>query len=260
MKKLVTLVLLLVSFSAHSAEELLVAPSPESGFFANTSPTHATLWDQPDTSAVVAMLPGGDGSFNMKFAWRAHRMTGIGSTVALIGDKTVTSGKLSGAFIDSPYSLGMEYYPGARFSESHIKRVIGILQLIKEKTNKPIWLYGHSNGSISAFEVYKYLKKTNNDLVAGIIVSGARDVIKPPSNIDIPVLFIHHTDDACKDTQEHQAMRHYEKIKSTSTSKTEFVRISDYVPPRGNACLGGPHMFDNLYPQVSTIIDRFVNQ
>jgi len=251
------LVILLLAFStfAHS-DELIEVPSTETGFFASADPTKIMLWDDPGTKNIVVFFPGGDGSFKMDRVWKRSGtpVRGIGGTVTIIPNS-------SGAFVNSPYPLGMTHQASGRWTEAHISRMISALEVIKAKTNKPIWVYGHSNGSISAFEVYSALQKQNKpNLISGIVVSGARDIIKIPDVVNVPVLFIHHKEDACFDTPLGTAQQNFDKVKQRSTSKVDFAIVTSYIPAAGHPCLTGVHMFDGKYEELAQIIGRFVNQ
>jgi hypothetical protein len=253
LNRVFVVLLFALSFTA-SADEMLQVPSPETGLFSSSEPTKVMLWDEPTDKSVVAFFPGGDGSWKMDFVWRRERRTGISKTVVLIPNT-------AGAFVNSPYSLGTTYGATGRFTDGHIQRMITALEAIRDKTHKPIWVYGHSNGAISAFEVYAQLQRENKtDLIKGIIVSGARDIIRIPDAVAVPVLFIHHQADACADTPYWSAKRNYEKVKLRSTNRTEFATVTTYIPPAGNPCLSGVHMFDNDYDELASIINKFINQ
>lgn len=249
------LVILLFAFSTSAfSREVVNVPSTETGFFANSDPTRILLWSNPAEQNIIVFFPGGDGSFPFTQAWPREKSRGLSRIFNTVPNA-------SGAFVNSPYSLGLEYSASRRFTEAHIARMISALETIKQKTNQKIWLYGHSNGSITAFEVYSALQKSNNaQLVNGIIVSGARDIIRIPNSVNVPVLFIHHRDDACADTPLGAAQRNYDKVKERSTARTQFSTVTTYIPPAGHPCLTGVHMFDNTYDELATIIDKFINQ
>lgn len=253
MRKLFVTLLLTISWVAGYCDELLQFSSPETGWFANTDPTRAMYWSFQDDRAIVVFLPGGEGNFNMDKPWARHRVSKIGSTVTLIPGA-------SGVFLDSPYSLGMT--GERRYSNAHLARVTSVLLHLKQTTNKPIWLYGHSNGSISAMTVYQSLQGTENaNLVSGIIMSGTRNAVSAPKAVSVPVLFIHHSGDGCRDTDYASAMRIYNTVKERNSSRTEFVTIS--TPPVesfGHPCFGGAHMFDGLYPELAQHINTFITK
>jgi len=264
MKKLLIVLSFIVGpVFAQTEDQLLVVPSPESGFFANESPTYAMLWDTPGTNGVVVLLPGGDGNFNLNPSriWRKQTQRLMSKSIVDLSDPSKTSGKMSAAFIDSPYSLGIERYPTRRFSSAHINRVISVLDAIKEKTNKPVWLYGHSNGAISVFEVYKELQEQGKDQnIAGLIVSGPRDIIRMPNKITVPVLFIHHRNDGCSDTSLADAQRNYKKVTKISTARSHMEILDGPAYSQGHPCFVGAHMFEGLYDELAQTMDKFINQ
>lgn len=260
MKKL--LLILLFAFSAHSyGDEFIELPSPESGMFASSAPTRAMFWFNPDTKGTIISLPGGDGSFNLTRP-RSRPVRGFGLVTTALLDPNSTSGKWNVAFLDSHVSLGLQHYPSARFTDAHLNRVASLIRYIKEKTKKPVWVWGHSNGTITAFNIYTHLAKTNEQhLIDGIIASGARDVIKLPDTVNVPVQFIHHQYDACNDTPYSTAQRNYEKLKTVSTSRIEFSTItSPTTVTNGHPCFTGTHMFDGMYVELAQAIDSFVNK
>lgn len=262
MKTALTALLMFLHFAfAYAEDQLLVVPSPETGFFANNDPTNSMLWDTPGTKGVVVLLPGGDGKFGLNRVWRREYQIKMSRSIVDLSDPTKTSGNFSSAFIDSPYSLGMERYPSRRFMSAHIDRVISVLDAIKEKTNKPVWVYGHSNGAISVFEVYRELQAQGKDQnIAGLIVSGPRDIIRLPKKITVPVLFIHHRNDGCSDTSLGDAQRNYKKVTEISTARSHMEILDGPVHSYGHPCLSGAHMFDGLEAELAKTIDTFINQ
>ena len=253
MRIIVAFIILIQSSFAY-CDELLVLPSVETGFLSNASPTQVMLWNDPNEKNLVVFFPGGEGNFKMDRVWRRAYMTGIGKVATIIPHA-------SGAFVNSPYSLGHTYSASGRFTDKHIARMINALEVLKQKTEKPIWIWGHSNGSISALEVYAQLEKMENTgLVQGLILTGARDIMRIPEKMNIPFLFIHHQADACADTPLGVAQRNYEKLKNISSARNQFSVITTYIPPAGNPCLTGVHMFDNVYEEVAKIIADFIER
>lgn len=253
MRIFLSFIILLFSSGAY-CDELLVLPSVEKGFLSSSDPTTVMLWNDPKEKNLVVFLPGGDGSFKMDRVWYRPYMNGIGKVATIIPNA-------SGAMVNSPYSLGHTYNASGRFTDSHIARTINALEVLKQKTEKPIWIWGHSNGSISALEVYAKLEKMGNvGLIEGVILTGARDIIRLPKNMNVPFLFVHHQADACADTPLWAAQKNYEKLKGISSARNQFSIITTYIPPAGNPCLTGVHMFDNAYDELAQIISDFISQ
>lgn len=251
MKKL--LITLSFAFASYaSCDELIRIPSPETGFFASSSVTEVVLWDNENPKGTVLFLPGGDGNFKTEMATRenVNRISVVGAVMDIP--------QWNVAAVNSPHGLG-GLNVGARYTTGHIDRVISAIQILREKTNnKPVWLLGHSNGTVSALSTYVKLQKLNQEnLIAGIILAGSRDVIEIPKKINVPILFVHHTNDLCQTTPHSNAMRSFDNAKSKTTSQIEFVSISDN--PTGGGCYTGSHMFRGSRQQLSQAIDSFIN-
>lgn len=248
------LVTLLFAFSTFANADQLISVKPEgAGFF--TPATNVIFWENPNAIATVAHLPGGTGSFNVTQLWPREKVHSFGSILTQLLDKD-----LSSAYIDSPYSLG-GYDLSARRGEDHLSRVASAVRTIYQKTNKPIWLFGHSNGAVSATEVYTYLKQTNEQqMIGGLILSSSRNETSVPGNINVPVLFMHHKDDGCQHTLYQLAQQHYIETKAINGSRTEFATITSTFNPKSNPCYAGAHMYENNYAEIAKTISEFIKQ
>lgn len=250
-KSILVTLLFAFSVSAHADQFVSVAPDG-AGFF--TPNTNVLLWENPNAKATVVLLPGGTGSFNVAHLWPREKVTKFGSILTLL----LASGNVSSAFVDSPYPLGGADI-SARRGDDHLARVAKALQVIHSKTNNPIWLFGHSNGAISATELYSYLHKTNQqNILGGIVLASSRNEVTVPTTMDVPVLFIHHRDDTCMNTIYSVAYQHYEKVKAINTSKTEFVTVTSPFTPNNTPCFAGAHMFENNYAEIAQTIEGFI--
>jgi hypothetical protein len=253
MKQLLVTLLFACTTSAF-CDEVIQIPSPETGWFSSSAKTDVVFWGNENAKGTVLFLPGGEGTFNISIASQRETAYKIGVVGALIDIPSWNS-----AAVNSPYGLGMGNV-GARHTTGHLDRVISAIQTIKEKTNnKPVWIHGHSNGSVSAFATYSRLQKLGQEnLIAGVIVSGSRDIVEIPKEIKVPVLFVHHTNDMCMETSLHGAMRNFDTAKSRTSSRIEFVSISDN--PTGGGCRSGSHMFYGSRPYLTKAINNFINQ
>jgi hypothetical protein len=252
MKHILVTLLFAISTVAFS-DELIQLPSPETGFFSSSAKTDVVFWDNKGSKGTVIFLPGGDGTFNSDVALNREKVYKVSVIGALldIPDWNV-------AAVNSPYGLGMAHV-GARHTSSHLDRVISAVQTIKEKTNnKPVWILGHSNGTVSAFATYSRLQQLGQeDLVSGIILSGSRDIVEVPKTIKVPVLFVHHVHDMCQDTTYSGALRSFDTAKSRTSNRIEISLIRDN--PTGGGCHSGSHMFYGSRTQLSTAINNFIN-
>ena len=129
-------------------------------------------------------------------------------------------------FLDSPYSLGWQGGNIApRYTNDHLSRMLSVIQFYKDKTSKPLYLIGHSNGAVS-LSAFLNQSPENQKLLAGVIFSGSRNETNLDGPLSIPILLLHHEDDAnFRWTSYWQAERLYKKIKAVNSATTEFSTV-----------------------------------
>jgi len=135
-------------------------------------------FEAPDAKATLVFIPGGEGHRGVKPDWTANH--GYFSTyhynvmLRSLSNPAVTSGQFNVVIFDSPAELRIaRHWSSERTGTDHLSRVEDVVRYYKERLGKPVWLMGHSMGSISVTELYKRLQgKKGDDLVAGLIVSG----------------------------------------------------------------------------------------
>ena len=88
-----------------------------------------------------------------------------------------------------------------RCSKETQERLLNVLDYAKKNyPGQPIWLVGHSNGTVTIEYFAKYLKKLNrlSDLKGAVSSGTTRE-----TRIDVPelrVAFLHHSKDNCEFT------------------------------------------------------------
>ena len=103
-------------------------------------------------------------------------------------------------------------WAGDRFrtSTEHVEDVKKIIEFVNQKWPKPIFLIGHSAGTISVAHVAATL---SDERLNGIVLTGAPSLLArlPLHQIAYPALFVHHKDDTCASFQlayeQHQRLR-----------------------------------------------------
>jgi pimeloyl-ACP methyl ester carboxylesterase len=103
-------------------------------------------------------------------------------------------------------------WAGDRFrtSTEHVEDVKKIIEFVIQKWPKPIFLIGHSAGTISVGHVAATL---SDERLNGIVLTGAPSLLArlPLHQIAYPALFVHHKDDTCASFQlayeQHQRLR-----------------------------------------------------
>ena len=137
-----------------------------------------------------------------------------------------------------------------RASQAHTEDIKRLIEFVSQKWPKPIFLIGHSLGTISVAHLAGVLK---DDRISGVVLTGSDGGNRrrgprtislsnlPLQNITYPVLFVHHRDDDCFDLNAVRA-QHNRVVKSP---RLGFIEVVDGVSPQGDPCRGGknPHTF-----------------
>ena len=216
--------------------------------------TTTAYWASPNSKAVLIFMPGGDGSYNI-----ASRNPAKPSWIlSKLFDASQISPGLDLVFVDSPYSLGMQGGNiSPRYTNDHLSRMLSVIQFYKDKSKKPIYLIGHSNGTISEAE---FLNKSpdNQKLLAGIIFSGSRNETSIDGPLNLPILFLHHEDDANgRWTSYSNAEGLYKKVKALNVGPTGFSTVHG-GESGNNPSTSGHHMYEGSFEEAANYIWAFI--
>ena len=205
------------------------------------------------------MILGGDGHLGL--APDQTDLEGFyGKTLKPLSDPAATSGSLDVVIFDSPYRMAPgDTYPTSRMSPDHLGRMEDVIRTYRNKLGKPVWLMGHSNGAASVTEFWKSIHDTDKkDLISGLVISSARNGISLPDDTDIPVLFLHHRNDACANSRSSSSWGVYESLASAGRSRTDYVWITGGESEPQNSCHSGYHMFFGAGQEAASAIDAFI--
>ncbi len=246
MRKLVIAVVTML-ISSLSIAEIISVPGSD-------SETTTAYWSSPNSKAVLIFIPGGDGSFNIA-SKNPARPSWVLSTLY---DASQKGPGLDLVFVDSPHSLGMRGGNIApRYSKDHLSRMLSVIQFYKEKTKKPLYLIGHSNGAISEAEFLNQ-SPDNQKLLAGIIFSGSRNETSIDGPLNIPILFLHHEDDANgRWTSYSNAESLYKKVKALNQGSTQFLAVHG-GEAGGDPSTSGHHMYQGSLDEAANYIWNFI--
>lgn len=185
------------SWSACERAAAEVLPIPSRG--PPASPTLTMFWEGTGARAVLILIPGGEGQLNLK-----PQQPDVGNqfyqTLKQLSRGSNPKEILDVVLFDSLERLAnARSYPTSRATTDHLSRIHDVIQFYRTKTGKPVWLMGHSNGAVSVAEYVRYARGLGEDRsIAGLIVSGARDVTRFESApLDFPILFMSHRNDSC---------------------------------------------------------------
>jgi hypothetical protein len=109
---------------------------------------------------------------------------------------------------------------------------LNVVTYYKEKLNLPVWIFGHSMGTVSVTEFVNGGKEKES-LIGGVIVAGTYRSATVDSDVKIPVLAIHHVDDGCASTPFVTSERIIESRPKQSFS--QFIQIDGGIS-EGDAC------------------------
>ncbi len=254
--------------STVCAQAIPVLPTYK-GFFASAEPTMTFLFEAAQAEATMVFIPGGEGRRGVKPDWTASHgyFSSYHFNVMLrsLSDPTVTSGKFNVVIFDSPEDLPTaNHWSAARQGADHLSRVEDVVRHYREKFDKPVWLLGHSMGSISITEFYKRLQANKAEsLVAGLILSGG--VNGTTFNYEttrLPVLVLHHENDECVGNTLAHARRVHARLREGGNTNTELVFINSGTrsPDSSNPCRSGYHMYFGAGPDVAKVLDQFMSK
>lgn len=258
MKKIIILFLGL-SLSHLTFGEIISIPNPNEGFFHPKEDTQTIYLQNAGSKAVLIFLPGGTGSFGTETgkpeADKFFALTSI-SKGANVGQK------LDFVFMDSPYVLSPMARDNLaiRSKKDHLDRIKSVVQFYSEKTKKPIWLIGHSNGAYSLSSFLNY-SPANQTLIAGAIFSSGRNEKSLDGEFNLPILILHHENDPCPFTAYSSTTSFYADVKKQNKGKTELATITG-GNTSGDPCLGmgSQHMYAGSYNQVEREIIKFISE
>jgi pimeloyl-ACP methyl ester carboxylesterase len=255
-EKLLRAALLCLSlFCVPTRAEIVLIPFPDS--WANSADIPTVSWSKADAQALLLFLPGGEGSFGLtkkndpQPIWLLARMAQMSDT------------PWSLVFMDSYYPLhgnsGDAYSRwAARRDSRHVARIKAMLEFYKEKFGKPMFLMGHSNGCLSVAE-FLNASPSNQQLVAGVVLSGCRNETRVRQPLAVPVMVLHLRADSNRWTTPADAERLFQSIQKLNSSSTSLAWVEGGEDvPGGNPAESGRHMYFGALPEAAALISGFM--
>lgn len=224
-------------------------------------PTQTLFWESPNAKATLVFIPGGNGQLGLKPAQTDTKNNFYHSFKELTQSANGSDG-INIVLFDSPDALdpAPNSYPWSRASKGHLSRVSSVVRFYKHKTGTPIWIMGHSNGAISVTEFTRFDDPERGpSLLSGLVVSGARTGSRFDGKMrSIPVLFLHHEKDGCREGNPDASVRNFEQLKKTNTAPTEFRFIKGGVSQGKSPCESGYHMYNGAEMEMIGVLRDFI--
>lgn len=221
--------------AAASAQEVQIVPT-------RPGVTVRVLLVAPagEPSATLLMFPGGFG--NNHFPERDGRVV-LGGNFLVRTARLFAARGLLVAAIDTPSDQPQGMDDAFRMGKAHVEDVTKVLQALEARTPAPIYLAGTSRGTLSAAFLAASLKDPN---VKGLVLTtslgdagrGRNRAVTvydaPLKRITVPVLVVHHEQDACWASPFGAATGLPAAL--SGSPKVDFVAVSGGDPPRSEAC------------------------
>jgi len=250
---------LFFSVSILKAEDIKIVNIPY-----KTKDSNITLTlTAKDSRAVVIYLGGGTGLFGWGES-KTYSTFPVSKAVLDLHQKNITV-----VAPDWPYSMkiekgGFDMVCGMRCSDETQERLLNILDyVLKTFPNQPVWIVGHSNGSISVQYFTKFLKKLNRlSDIKGVVISGSR----AETRIDLPelrVAMLHHKNDNCQYTNHSiaESIFKYNKKWLGDNISIDWVvggHNGGYWDSKG-LCIGGKHSYEGAEDEVTAKLENIIS-
>jgi dienelactone hydrolase len=216
---------------------------------AGEAPTKTFLIETSKPKAVVLLFIGGDGVLDLKPDGSTTKQNPLNRSAQLWKSYGINS-----VLVDSPYDLGDARRGNVRGKSQHLTRVESVVQYYKNKFNVPVWIFGHSMGTVTAVQFANQSERSAS--VSGIIIAGTHIGENLSNNFSKPVMAIHHQKEACAATPI-SASESIIKRRSKET-KSELVRI-DGGEDVGLPCMGlAYHGFNKVEDQMVGAAAKFI--
>lgn len=249
---------------AALAQVFAVSPSYKS-FFSSPDPTMTFLFEAKEARATLVFIPGGEGFHGIHAKSKENH--GIFSfypfnvMLRSLSDPKATSGRFNVVIFDSPEPLSApNHWSAARTGADHLSRVEDVVRFYRERLGKPVWVMGHSMGSISVTELYKRLQDgKRQDLVAGLVLSasvGGTSLRYGATRL--PVLIVHHERDICASSPPGHARSIAASLREGGNTATQLSIITGGDGAGGDVCHSGLHMYAGAEPEVAKVLDDFM--
>jgi hypothetical protein len=228
-----------------------------SGTFYSADPIMTMYFQGVKPRALILFISGGWGKIGLRSNTKSL-IDPFSRMLQQLNNPKKTSGKYDLVVLDTPHEL---YTSPQRGSSDHLSRIESVIQFYIKKTGLPIWIMGHSNGSLSMASFIHYLQEAKKvNLVSGLIISGGRNETSFSPPLLMPMLFIHHEEDACINTQPNNTFDVYKTVKEFDYADVQYVFIQSGEYELNDPCTSGYHMYFNAEDEVAEAIDSYLGK
>lgn len=216
----------------------------------------AMIPEKPGRHDAMIFFPGGNGAGAFKMT-ESGVVTGWNFLVRS-ADNFIENG-LSAFTVEPPSDHATGMSTGFRESDEHAEDIAFLVNYIERLGYERIFLVGNSRGTLSATFLATRLKTSH---IKGVILTSALEHDNflrwlPLNQLQLPVLMVHHRDDACRVSSFEEA-RITEKALKASTS-VDFTEVNGGAYPRSAPCDNlSAHGFFGMEDKVVHVITDWI--
>jgi pimeloyl-ACP methyl ester carboxylesterase len=212
--------------------------------------------EQPRQSAALIFFPGGNGVGSFKIA-EGGVVSGW-SFLIRSADSFIADGM--SVFTVAPpsdHSTGMS--TGFRESAEHAEDIASLVTYLEQQGYERIFLVGNSRGTLSATSLGTRLKDSH---IKGVILTSALEYENflrwlPLEQLHLPVLMVHHRDDACRVSSIEEARLTEASLNATTV--VDFTEVNGGAYPRSAPCDNlSAHGFFGMEEKVVRVITAWI--
>lgn len=254
---LLTMLLILTPVLAEEVVTLDTRPGITQSFL--------LLEPKEEPKGVVLMFPGHEGvvTFNKAGDELSVEIERGGFTASEDTRKIYQENGMVVAVMAPPSDMQSGMDTAFRSSEKHAEDVSVVIGYLNTRYQKASYIHGHCRSSFSPASV---ATKLNNKGISGLILSSPRsqgrhgaitDYTKDV--INIPVLLVQHTEDACKGTP-YSNLNKVRQFYESSSQKVDVIIVSggDTASTGPGSCQNGAHSFRGLREETANAIANWV--
>lgn len=212
--------------------------------------------DQYIQRDALIFFPGGNGAGAFKLS-EGGLVSGW-SFLVRSADSFVRDG-LSVVTVNPPSDHPTGMSTGFRESVEHAEDIATLAGYLEQQGYQRIFLVGNSRGTLSATSLGTLLKDSH---VKGVILTSALEYDNflsylPLDKLTLPVLMVHHREDACRVSSFQEAEKTRDNLRSHTT--VDFTEVNGGAYPRSAPCDNlSTHGFFGIEEKVVQVITEWV--
>ena len=205
---------------------------------------------------ALILFPGGNGAGPYKLS--NEGVVSGWSFLVRSADSFVRSG-LSVITVNPPSDHPTGMSTGFRESAEHAEDIAALAAYLEQQGYQRIFLVGNSRGTISATSLGTRLKDGH---IKGVILTSSLEYDNfmfwfPLEKLHLPVLMVHHRDDACRVSSFEEAEKTRTALRSHTT--VDFTEVGGGAYPRSAPCDNlSAHGFFGVEDKVVQVITDWV--